>query len=1109
MDFYDIRDSLIETALLSRDSVFIFNSVSANTVGKYRLEGGEADSSNYHIRLLYPGTPEFNLEYNMGSVFPKRLMSFYNEQNEVVETTTMTKGFSFAFNKITLEMPGIFKIRGNESDSIYSADLNVRGVSTKAIRTYNGFVLRDHLSKLKLDSLNKSNLLQLTAEIDSSRAEQIQQEQKKQLALDSLISGNKVRFKNQILNRKKIVDEKPDDSVSLVPVRKIYFCNSKGDVLSTSRLSRGNEFVFKNLPLSEFGTFRLEGEEADTLLNYKIKIVSNDSVVKLLHFKDLQLEDGILFQRKKLNYYNKKGAWIESALVNKEGTFVFHKVNQDETGLYKLDGEGGDWTLYDIERMKGGKVVSFERFQNGTVFPRKRLRSYDKNGEIVEVVCAGRDGNFIFHKLSPDKFTSFKFDDAADSKLNYEIKIIYPSASAKTIRKEDLQTDGNYLFERRRLSFYDEKGSLVETTLLNKNGSFLFHKLNPAEKGFFKTADEMVDSVAYTINCLSDQDTVACKRIQNGKVTSVESLYCYNSQGEMLEMAVVNNAGKFVFHKLPKDEFVLFKMEGIPDSKMEYKIQIEKREAPARELYLKEMQKEGGVFYEKKLLNCYDKQGNVIETALLSKGGKFVFNKVSPDQVSCFKEDKSLADESMFQVSIVRGSDTIQHFKYKDGIVFPDRTLNFYNKDGMLVESASLNSEGKFAFHKLPYDIVGSFKFADEEGASAINNYSIDLMKDGFLLRNIRMGDMNLENGSLIPLKRLVGFDKDGVKVEVALVNREGKFVFHKLSPDQICFFKLEGEDVSRNLNYKIDIISGNHVKELKMSDMKTEQGIVYEDRKMNFYNSQGVITETSAMTKEGKFHFYKLKADAIGTFRMQGEEDSLKLYEINIHNAQAKKTLQYQNGVAFPLSFLSFYDLNGKLLETARLNASGEFKFNRLDGKEEGSFQLQGEKQDNSLRNIKIIGGTTRLSAFSDNSNHVFISNKTETASLIVDTSNSAEISLPNILFDFDNSTVRGVYQPEVQRAILYLKKDRNCKIKLSGHTDSKGNAVYNLGLSLRRVKAVAEILRKGGVESNSIILEAYGKTHPLTPDQNPDGSDYPEGRKQNRRVELQLVKK
>lgn len=79
---------------------------------------------------------------------------------------------------------------------------------------------------------------------------------------------------------------------------------------------------------------------------------------------------------------------------------------------------------------------------------------------------------------------------------------------------------------------------------------------------------------------------------------------------------------------------------------------------------------------------------------------------------------------------------------------------------------------------------------------------------------------------------------------------------------------------------------------------------------------------------------------------------------------------------------------------------------------------------------------------------------------------------------------------------------------IRVEGHTDSKGNPERNLELSLERANAVKEALRNSGFEG-SIKVEGHGQTTPREPNKHQDGTDNPEGRAKNRRVEITLLNK
>lgn len=75
---------------------------------------------------------------------------------------------------------------------------------------------------------------------------------------------------------------------------------------------------------------------------------------------------------------------------------------------------------------------------------------------------------------------------------------------------------------------------------------------------------------------------------------------------------------------------------------------------------------------------------------------------------------------------------------------------------------------------------------------------------------------------------------------------------------------------------------------------------------------------------------------------------------------------------------------------------------------------------------------------------------------------------------------------------------------ITLSGHSDASGNDTDNLVVSRRRAEAVRDYLVSRGASEDRITVIALGERRPIEPNANPDGTDYPEGRQRNRRVEV-----
>ncbi len=121
-----------------------------------------------------------------------------------------------------------------------------------------------------------------------------------------------------------------------------------------------------------------------------------------------------------------------------------------------------------------------------------------------------------------------------------------------------------------------------------------------------------------------------------------------------------------------------------------------------------------------------------------------------------------------------------------------------------------------------------------------------------------------------------------------------------------------------------------------------------------------------------------------------------------------------------------------------------------------------------------------------------------------LVSTPSGGESIVVYFNYDDDQLTPRSVKQLAIIASLL--KNDPDKAIRIAGHTDALGADEYNDRLSLRRARRVAVALGSLGVRGKQVNLEAFGEHVPLSPNENPDGSDNPEGRKKNRRTELYL---
>jgi len=114
----------------------------------------------------------------------------------------------------------------------------------------------------------------------------------------------------------------------------------------------------------------------------------------------------------------------------------------------------------------------------------------------------------------------------------------------------------------------------------------------------------------------------------------------------------------------------------------------------------------------------------------------------------------------------------------------------------------------------------------------------------------------------------------------------------------------------------------------------------------------------------------------------------------------------------------------------------------------------------------------------------------------------------LGDVLFDFDKATIRAEAEPTLMQIAKFIQSRGKAKVLIEGHTDAKGSASYNAKLSERRAASVKDWFGRHGVTSSTIETRGLGSAKPVAPNKKPNGSDDPEGRQKNRRVEITIKK-
>jgi len=106
--------------------------------------------------------------------------------------------------------------------------------------------------------------------------------------------------------------------------------------------------------------------------------------------------------------------------------------------------------------------------------------------------------------------------------------------------------------------------------------------------------------------------------------------------------------------------------------------------------------------------------------------------------------------------------------------------------------------------------------------------------------------------------------------------------------------------------------------------------------------------------------------------------------------------------------------------------------------------------------------------------------------------------IVLRGVHFDFNKYNIRPSDAAVLDEAAGTLKDNPDVVVNVNGYCDSIGGVEYNVKLSERRARAVADYLEKDGIAADKLMPQGYGKTNFVATNKTK------EGRAENRRVEL-----
>ncbi|MBW2647508.1 MAG: OmpA family protein [Deltaproteobacteria bacterium] len=264
----------------------------------------------------------------------------------------------------------------------------------------------------------------------------------------------------------------------------------------------------------------------------------------------------------------------------------------------------------------------------------------------------------------------------------------------------------------------------------------------------------------------------------------------------------------------------------------------------------------------------------------------------------------------------------------------------------------------------------------------------------------------------------------------------------------------------------------------------------------------QDRYNETTAKEEVEKGKYYTRKAMLIANRIKKGEEGTLtweqmflaREKELTSIGEHLGVTPDFDEGFEKPVAEINQALLQVKARKTGLMEQEQAYKM-RLREAELDKLKMRSELRttEGALRQQKTKTEKVRK---------IRALFTAEEANVVVDPSGNINITLFGLNFDSGKASLKQEHYPLLAKVNKAIELFPHRNLRIAGHTDSLGDALFNEKLSLERAKSVAFFIEKamGGAASRIGVI-GFGSKQPIAP------NTTAEGRKQNRRIDVTLL--
>lgn len=121
--------------------------------------------------------------------------------------------------------------------------------------------------------------------------------------------------------------------------------------------------------------------------------------------------------------------------------------------------------------------------------------------------------------------------------------------------------------------------------------------------------------------------------------------------------------------------------------------------------------------------------------------------------------------------------------------------------------------------------------------------------------------------------------------------------------------------------------------------------------------------------------------------------------------------------------------------------------------------------------------------------------------AELVIEYDPGTTFLFTNLQFETAKADLKASSYSHLKNLVEILKRKKDLKIRIDGHTDSDGEESANQTLSQQRAESVRNYLISQGIDASRMVAKGFGESKPVA------DNATPQGKAKNRRTEISIL--